>query len=137
MDLPEKFRPSTVLGQVADHIQAHYSDLQVVFSSHHVMYRGYPIRNVRLPPWSRCPDLPPTQPGEKPYEPQALENIPFLKEATPFSSSRLIRTTGKPGATDFPKPLFPERRTLFKKKAFDGNNSHSEILKMKSPSAPI
>ena len=127
MDLPEKFHSSTVLSQVANHIQAHHSNLQVARSSHHVTYKE------TLPATLDCVHglddlilLSTTNLARREaLRAQTLENKRFSKEATPFSSSCRICTTGKLGATDFPKSLPLERRALLKKMAFDQNTPHT------------
>lgn len=123
MNLPEIFPLSMVLGQVANHLQYHHSDLRVALSSHHVAYeealtatmdcvRGLSDRIL----------LPTSNPSRRQaLRNMALENIRLSKEATPLSSSRPIRTPGKLNPEDFPKPLSPERRALLKKKLLDKN----------------
>ena len=123
MDLPEKYRPSTVLGQVADHLQAQHSDLQVTLSGHHVTYEE--ALSATLDCIHGLGDrilLPTSNPARREaLRAQALENKRLWEETTPFSSSRPIRTTGKLRSTDLPKPLSPERRALLKKKAIHEN----------------
>lgn len=117
MALPEKFPPSMVLAEVADHLHDHHSDLRVSLSTNHVAYeealvatldcvRGLEDRIL----------LPTTNPARRAaLRRQALENK-YLGENTPISSSRPIRTTGKLESAEFPEPLSPERRALLKQK---------------------
>lgn len=104
MDLPEKFPPSMVLAEVAAHLHDHHSDLRVALSTNHVTYqealaatmecvRGLPDRIL----------LPTTNPARREaLRIQALEDKRLLQEATSFSSSRPIRTTGKLDPEDCP-----------------------------------
>lgn len=121
MDLPEKFPPSMVLAEVADHLQDHHSELRVSLSSNHVVYeealvatldcvRGLQDRIL----------LPTTNPARREaLRWKALENKTL--ENTPISSSRPIRTTGRLESADLPEPLSPEHRALLKKKLLANN----------------
>lgn len=123
MELPEKFPPSMVLAGVADHLRDHHSDLRVALSTNHVAYgealaatmdcvRGLSDRIL----------LPTTNPARRAaLRTKALEIQRLSQEATPLSSGRPIRTTGKLNPEDCPKPASPDRRALLKKKFLDEN----------------
>lgn len=122
MALPERFPPSMVLSEVADHLHDHHSDLRVSLSTNHVAYEEALVATLDCVRGLKDHILlPTTNPARRAALRQtALENK-NLGENTPISSSRPIRTTGKLESADFPDPLSPERRALLKKKLLAEN----------------
>jgi hypothetical protein len=121
MELPEKFPPGMVLRRLAEDLDDHHSHLRVALSTSHVTYeealtatlncvRGLPGRIL----------LPTTNPVRRALlKKMALESQDSLKDPTPFSSIRPIRTAGQLNPEDFPPPASPNRRALLKKKYHD------------------
>lgn len=116
MDLPEKFPPSMVLAEVADHLNDHHSELRVSLHSNHVAYEEALVATLAcVHGFKDRILLPTTNPARREaLRRKALENKNL--ENIPFSSSRPIRTTGKLESAGFPEPLSPDRRALLKKK---------------------
>ncbi|KAJ5522426.1 hypothetical protein N7527_006541 [Penicillium freii] len=117
MELLEKFPPGMVLSRVAEDLNNHHGHLRVALSTSHVAYKEVltaTLNCVRELPGRIL--LPTTNPVRRALlKKMALESQDSLKDPAPFSSIRLIRTTGQLNPEDFPPPASPNRRALLKK----------------------
>ncbi|KAE8348115.1 hypothetical protein BDV28DRAFT_165091 [Aspergillus coremiiformis] len=125
MDMPEKYQPSLVLENVADHLRYYHDDLRVSLPTNHFTYEQ--ALSVTIECVHGLPDrviLPTNNLARRAaLRAIALENVEDEKKSTPSSSSHVIRTAGKLSTKDCPRPVSGERRALLKKR-FEDTNDH-------------
>ncbi|OQE11208.1 hypothetical protein PENFLA_c077G02465 [Penicillium flavigenum] len=127
MEMPENFPPGFVVGEVAESLNQHHSDLRIGLSTNHVTYHkalkaslncvhGIPSRVL----------LPTTNPVRRVHlRKMGLENVASLNGPTASPSRRIcvIRTPRNLDPEDSPRPLSPNRRPLLEKKFLDEDTS--------------